>query len=272
MSAGQIDSARAVKQRGVALAIVVWFIAGMSLLVAGIVAEARVDTRMAQLHYFKAQAMAAGDGAIQLALAEQFGRRAAGQAGNSRRGEYKVGDLAVEVRMLPADALVNIETADAGILTRLFQLTVQNPPLAPAGLAAAVLRYRDGVGRRNGHKFHSLEDLLAVPEIDRGVFDAVQDYIVVTDLGGGSRPGGAIAGQAGGNLGQIAAAMRGEGGLLDAVIKHQSDALRVDAVVMMGDQQWLRRRWVKLGKAEYSALPWRVTRSESARPLPQAER
>ena len=38
------------RQGGVALAIVVWFIAGMSLLVAGIVADARVDTRMAQLH------------------------------------------------------------------------------------------------------------------------------------------------------------------------------------------------------------------------------
>ena len=34
------------KQEGVALALVVWFIAGMSLLVAGIVSHARVDSRM----------------------------------------------------------------------------------------------------------------------------------------------------------------------------------------------------------------------------------
>ena len=52
------------RQRGVALGIVVWFIAGMALLVSGIVSEARVDTRMAQLHYFRAQAAAAADGAI----------------------------------------------------------------------------------------------------------------------------------------------------------------------------------------------------------------
>ena len=44
----------------VALGVVVWFIAGMALLVSGIIAEARIDTRMAQLHYFKAQAAAAG--------------------------------------------------------------------------------------------------------------------------------------------------------------------------------------------------------------------
>ena len=35
------------RQSGVALAIVVWFIAGMTLLVSGIVSEAKIDTRMA---------------------------------------------------------------------------------------------------------------------------------------------------------------------------------------------------------------------------------
>ena len=59
-------------QKGVALAIVVWFIAGMSLLVAGIVSHARVDTQMAQLHVARAKAVAAGDGAIQLMLAERL--------------------------------------------------------------------------------------------------------------------------------------------------------------------------------------------------------
>ncbi len=62
-------------ESGVALGIVVWFIAGMALLVSGIVSEARIDTRLAQLHYFKAQAAAAGDGAINLALAEQIGQK-----------------------------------------------------------------------------------------------------------------------------------------------------------------------------------------------------
>ena len=56
-----------------ALGVVVWFIAGMALLVSGIIAEARIDTRMAQFITFRAQAAAAGDGAINLALAEQEG-------------------------------------------------------------------------------------------------------------------------------------------------------------------------------------------------------
>ena len=43
-------------QSGVALAIVVWFLAAMSLLVSGIVFQAKVDTRMAQLHVARAKA------------------------------------------------------------------------------------------------------------------------------------------------------------------------------------------------------------------------
>ena len=57
------------RQRGVALALVVWFIAGMSLMVGGIVSFARVDTRMTQVHLARAKTIAAGDGAIMLAMA-----------------------------------------------------------------------------------------------------------------------------------------------------------------------------------------------------------
>ena len=66
---------RSVREDGVALAIVVWFIAGMSLLVAGIISHVRVDTRMTQLHVARAHAASAGDGAIQLMLAGLVSRR-----------------------------------------------------------------------------------------------------------------------------------------------------------------------------------------------------
>ena len=42
----------------------------MSLLVAGIVMQARVDIKLAQLHATRARVEAATDGAIQLALAD----------------------------------------------------------------------------------------------------------------------------------------------------------------------------------------------------------
>ena len=87
------------REAGVALAIVVWFIAGMSLLVAGIVAQARVDTQLAQIHADRARVTAAGDGAIRLAVAslEALSRsRAAGQSSNRQR--FRVGEYMVEVQ------------------------------------------------------------------------------------------------------------------------------------------------------------------------------
>ena len=120
MKGRMIDSVK--RQRGVALGIVVWFIAGMTLLVSGIIADARIDTRMAQLHYFRAQAAAAGDGAINLALAEQEGMRASGQRGANRLQNYQIGPRSVEVRMIPAGVFVNISSEDLQGLRSLFGL------------------------------------------------------------------------------------------------------------------------------------------------------
>ena len=86
------------RQEGVALAIVVWFLAAMSLLVSGIVFQARVDTRLAQLHAASAKAMSAGDGAIQLTLAElAFGDT----AGDISEMSFVIGDYPVTVRRTP---------------------------------------------------------------------------------------------------------------------------------------------------------------------------
>ena len=139
------------QQRGVALGIVVWFIAGMALLVSGIIAEARIDTRMAQLHYFRAQAAAAGDGAINLALAEQEGMRASGQPGADRLQNYQIGPRSVEVRMIPAGVFVNISSEDSQGLRSLFNKAAsvaQQQGIfwegSPSALAAAGSRWSTG--------------------------------------------------------------------------------------------------------------------------------
>ena len=45
----------------------------------------------------------------------------------------------------------------------------------PRGLAAAVIEFRDGVGGRRGSLFHSPEDLLRVPGISRGIYEACEE-------------------------------------------------------------------------------------------------
>ena len=107
-SSGWRPSARE-SERGVALAIVVWFIAGMSLLVAGMVSQARLDTRMAQLHVARAKAAAACDGAIQRMLAERLLVSRPGVSGaNLLQGEYQMGDTTVSVTLYPETAFINM--------------------------------------------------------------------------------------------------------------------------------------------------------------------
>ena len=265
------------RQAGVALAIVVWFIAGMTLLVSGIVSEAKIDTRMAQLHYFRAQASAAGDGAIKLALAAQLGQKASGQAGTTGSLSYQVGIKTVEVRMIPAGFFVNISSAEIEDLRQLFTVTAADGQASPEALAQAVVAYRDGDNsngdiKRNSrgkksrpNEFYAIEDILKVPGISRQVFDRVRDYIVVAPLSGDSVPE-SVPVQT--RLKHIDQALGGEGPLANNAVQHAADRLRIDAVVNLGDHQWLRRQWIALGDSgSASALPWQVMRIEAARPL-----
>lgn len=258
-------------ESGVALGIVVWFIAGMALLVSGIVSEARIDTRLAQLHYFKAQAAAAGDGAINLALAEQIGLKASGQRGANRQQTLQIGGKNVDIRMIPGGLLVNVSTESQQGLTALFNEARRSQSEqdeawggSANSLARAVVAYRDGSQGRGARQFFGLEDLMRVPGVDRGVYDAVRDYIVIDELAGEftgkNQPVEA-------RLEQIGAAILGNGAMLEGPVQHAAEILRVDALVEVGDQRWLRRRWVSLSNDGTSALPWRVLRSEAARPL-----
>ena len=108
-------------QQGVALAIVVWFLAAMSLLVAGIVYQSKADTRMAQTHMAKAKAVAAGDGAIELMLAAVTSNQL-----KSFRGRgvpvlaFEVGEQAVEVVLVPTSGLIDLNGASRELLSNLF--------------------------------------------------------------------------------------------------------------------------------------------------------
>ena len=95
------------------------------------------------------------------------------------------------------------------------------------------------------------------------MYEAVRSYITVNELVGGDQVG---AKNADSRLSQLSAAMRGEGSVLKGPAQHSATSLRIDAIVEIGDQQWLRRRWVTLQKGGYSALPWRFVRTEAARP------
>jgi general secretion pathway protein K len=270
-------------QRGVALAIVVWFIAGMSLLVAGIVAHARVDTHMAQVHVARAKAVAAGDGAIQLMMVDLMtGRR---DAAELPRGNYRLGDVEVTVVMVPASGLIDINKAPVDVLVALFELAGKLDDEAARLLAGNVVQSRTTrpgpAGVAGGSRLDAIEDLLRIPGSSRTLLDSVRDFIVVGKSGQGAvnwsqapeavlevlgRANPAQADTVRARRGSAAASYpRAPGAASRAA--GMASAYRADALVRYGDKIWLRRRWIAIERSPSTALPWHATRTEPPRVL-----
>ena len=274
-------------QQGVALAIVVWFLAAMSLLVAGIVFQARVDTRMAQTHLAKAKVIAAGDGAIQLMLGALKSNQLKPFRGRGvPTKDFELGGLAIQVHLVPTGGLVDLNGASKELLAHLFAAHRDASNADPKLLADNVVKWRSQTvsGTSEMTRFQSVEDLLRVDGINRTLLESVRDSVVANKQ---SRPGvdWMSAPQS------VLQALSGENtALAGKVVEARSESFspnrtmprglnprfqstgagneyRVDAIVTIGDKQWLRRRWVTMDADGGGLLPWRYTGTETARAL-----
>jgi hypothetical protein len=271
------------REHGVALAIVVWFIAGMALLVAGIVAQARVDTQMAQTHVARAKATAAGDGAIQLMMVDAMTSKA--DIDKPLVGNYRLGDIEVTVALLPATGLIDLNGASAEVLYALFLYAGGLREEQARLLAENMVQSRTArQGQQGAVKLAAIEDFLRVPGSSRTLLDSVRDFIVVSESGKG-----------GTNWSQAPAALLGilskvDPAKADAAMARQGSAaasfprspgsgprnsakgsltgsFRADAIVRYGDKLWLRRRWISIESSPLTELPWHITRTEPPRVL-----
>lgn len=279
--AGRVEWRR---QRGVALAIVVWFIAGMSLIVAGIVSHARVDTQMAQLHVARAKAAAAGDGAIQLMMAElSTGLAGSSAQALSREQTFRLGALAVRVNVVPTSALIDLNGAPAALLAALFVVAAGLDQGEAQTVADNVVKWRlTNKGSNTRAAFAAVEDLLRVEGVSRTRLDAIKDYIVAgvgtqRGINWSLAPDKVLAVIKRIDPQKAEAALRKRASLAQAASQPEDSArapagatglagsLRLDAIVLYGDKTWLRRRWVSMRGATSSLLPWRIQRTEAPR-------
>ncbi|MEM6579963.1 MAG: hypothetical protein AAF699_01750 [Pseudomonadota bacterium] len=267
-------------QEGVALAIVVWFIAGMSLLVAGIVAHARVDNKLTQLHMAEAKTVAAGDGAIQLMMVDSMMAEVM-QATMAR--SYRLGGQEVAVVLTPTSGLINLNSAPVPLLAALFLFTGELNEEASLQLAENIVAARRTGPFNRGVKLMALEDVLRIPGTSRSLLDAIRDLVVIGESSRGgidwskapdevlevlakADPARAESvrsrrAEAGGSNSLRPAASANPGANAGTL----SGAYRADAIVRHGDQVWLRRRWLSIESSPASALPWHFTRTESPR-------
>ena len=274
------------KQDGVALALDVWFVAGMTLLVGGIVSYARVDARMTEVHLARAKAIAAGDGAITLAMAERrrgYDSSAAGPL--ISESVHRIGDLDVRVRLFPAVGFIDLNRASREVLAVLFAFSGVLARDQAQTVADNVVKWRDSEASRQGSRrasrnFYAVEDLLRVEGVTRQLLDGIRDYVVAGEWTSGTMNWGASPQEIIGLLESL------EPGRVDTVVSRRENmmrtaggqsgqrivraiesasAFRADAVVSYGDKQWLRRRWLVLETSAHSSLPWRVVRTEPPR-------
>ncbi len=256
----------------------------MSLLVAGIVSHARVDTQMTQLHIARAKVVAAGDGAIQLAMANEMLANEALDNGAPPPGggQFRLGDVNVRIELLPSEGLVDPNSATEEQLAALFERLGALPPGEAQSLANNVITWRGsaapgGSRTRQLNKFIVIEDLLRIDGLTRTVFDSIKDFLAI-QRGGGSGIDWALAPPELLSVleatapDELNATMRAREEALVAQanggasrVGRSSRMLRADAIVEYGQRSWLRRRWIVLGSSPNSSLPWRVVRTEPAR-------
>jgi general secretion pathway protein K len=238
----------------------------------------------------KAKAVAAGDGAIQLMMAALESNQLKPFRGRGVPVRvFEVGDLQVTVHLVPTSGLIDLNGASKELLNKLFASAEDGAGTDTQLLADNVIKWRSQLrrGSRQRAQFQSIEDLLKVEGVDRALLSRVRDSMVAgktkrSGVDWMSAPRSVMAVLAGNNAAVVSAVVEGrENGYSPGQTiprgmnpRFQSvgagNDYRVDAVVSIGDKQWLRRRWVDASTPGDGLLPWRYTATEAARALPQS--
>jgi general secretion pathway protein K len=262
-------------RRGMALLAVLWIVAALSVIAVGIAHSLRQEGRALALARQQVQAQALGDAAIQIALqALQADPRPLAQA---RVAEITFHGVAMQVRAMPLNGLINLNMAGQPLLQRLFAVAGGLPQGAAQALAQAVVQYRqqrDPTGAQQ--RFEAVSDLLRVPGLNYDLYARLAP-LLTADLQGSGRvnplaaPVQVLTVLAGGNaaLAHKIAAARGAGqagvdttaldaGLIDNAASRR---LRVQALVPMADGRVVQvMRDVDLDARMPDGAPWHTFR------------
>jgi general secretion pathway protein K len=130
-------------ERGIALVVVLGFLAVMALIAIGVVGASRTTVANASRHLVRVQAQAAVESAVNVAIAELVAARTSMPDIVTKPREISAGGFAVTITARPEQTKVDLNYADANLLSILFRAGGADPDTAQA-LAAAVEDWRDG--------------------------------------------------------------------------------------------------------------------------------
>ena len=260
-----------------ALIAVLWIVAAMAILVAGMGQSVRQQIRVVASARDAVVAQAQADAAIQLTL--QALQTAPQPPTAMQAHGVEFGGVPVQVIIQPLNGFIDIDRAPAPLLAALLEVAGGLPAGQAETLAQTLVDWRgsrpDGAG--GPYHFEAVEDLLLVPGIDYALLERLRPLITTDEAGGGqvnplAANADVLAVLARGNTAraaQIAAARdAGQTGIdttaLDSrfLATGSTGRYRLEARVPAGEGRIEAfSRTVALGENP-SGVPWRTLRTE----------
>lgn len=289
-------SCRDRSQQGLALVVVMWLVAALTLLVTGLSATTRADLRGTQNLRLFAEHEALGDAVIRLAAAQMLVEPIEDRP---LHFSYLVEGHELQVEVLPASAFVNLNLASEALLRDTLQFGADVPEHNAQVLAERIVDWRDaddaalpnGAERdayeaagssfrpRNG-PFESVDDLIQVLGMSLNLHDKMRGLVTVSGSSSGVDPRFAppevlmvlAAGNPAAAL-RIVDARRSTDPLSDMtgltqehLAMGQASPYRFEASRQEDGVRLVRVRWIELGRGgANSALPWHELFSEPVR-------
>lgn len=182
------------RQRGVALVLVLWFVAALSIVAVSLSAVSRVDGRAVAILIAETRAVAAADAAIQLVLRDIDADPTLVGGGGLLEAQVSFNGYDVTVSVRPETAFVNLNQASHALLRDLIHRIGGEDESTADLLATAVAAWREpsvtgnlardyeaaGVGFRPRHgMFVAPEDLLQVLGFEYPLYVKIRDFVTV---------------------------------------------------------------------------------------------
>ncbi len=271
---------------GFALIAVMWMVAALSILAAGLIHTLRSEIGGTQHLLESTRADASASAAIHLAIRELLREPTSPTVLERRRTLFEA--IPVELVIVPAAGLIDLNRAEAPLLEALFRVAGGSDETSSAQLAARIVQRRqeppppsgtgaglaDHAAQRRQRQQHLdvIEDLLQIPGVSFDLFVRIRDLVTV---GGGhaqvypsAAPPEVLTVLAAGDALRVARFVEARDAgdpLIDASgFQHRVDAYpgggayRVDAVVTLpSGGRYKRSAWVDLS-AEADGKPYRI--------------
>ena len=281
---------------GLALVAVLWMTAALGLLVAAIMATTRADIAASAGVRDTARAAALGDAAIQLAVLEY--RLDSAREPGPFLGTYTFEGEEIEVRIVPGNSFIDINTADHALLLALFTHAGGLAEEEAERLAERVVQWRtpgtlqelagserqqyiaSGAAFRPRHgNFESVADLMQVLGVDLDTYVRIERLISVHESGHGvwppTAPDEVLAVIAAGNREAVDAYVRArETDPLGAdatrfdphlVGGESTLVLHARASVIIDGRHFERVRWIDVNRLGAMGEPWATLQIEPVR-------